>query len=119
MTHEEIQDKRERGVQRERRYQSWLLTIATGAILGGGGWAATTLLEVWKSNAVIKEQVSTVQVQVSGAYRSDAARKDFDTIRSKIDVLNKQNEIQDTKIENLDRRVLLIETNAAMKTSRQ
>jgi len=112
------QEKKERKVQRERRYQSIVVTVLTGAVLTGGKWIVSTLWDISQSNGVVKSDIAEMRVQLSGAYRSDMARKDFETVNSRLSQLEKTNSAQDTKIDNIDRRVLLIETSAAIKGRR-
>jgi len=109
------QDKREKKIQAERRLQTIMLSFCTllSPLIATGFWWCAQQLSAVPS---LSKSVADLEMRV---YPRIEAKKDLEAVTHRIDTLEAKDEGKDVKIENIDRRLLLIETNAAIKGGRK
>jgi hypothetical protein len=88
-------EERERRIQRERRLQTWLISISTTVLVAGGGWALTRLIKIDS----IDERVGKIEASTSGMYSKSDARRDFAEVSRRIGEVEETNREQERKIE--------------------
>jgi len=105
------QDDKERKVQKERRFQTWMVSICAACApvgLAAMWWIVQQLSAV----PTLIKRIDTIDAKL---YSKNDAERDFYNVEAKIGALEKQNNSRDTKIDNIDRRVLILETNQALR----
>ena len=88
-----MDDLGEKRVQRERRYQSVLLTMCSAGMI----WLLQTILSISSDIARIQPRIDALDVQMSLMYRASDARRDNDGIAARMGGL-------ETRVERLERR---------------
>ncbi|MBA8886136.1 hypothetical protein FHW12_000327 [Dokdonella fugitiva] len=76
-----LQQKKERSVARERRFQSIVLGAVIPALLW---WVGSTLLRVDKSNALIDARLQNIEIQAAGTYSKADAKVANDMLKERI-----------------------------------
>jgi chromosome segregation ATPase len=108
-------DRKERHVQWERRFQSVVISLGTGAIF----WAAGTLMKVDKGLDALKPHVDNLDIQIAGMYRSADAKRDVAELATKIAETSSQNAKQDGDIQDIKTRVTTLEYRVNKVTKRK
>ena len=97
--HMTASEKQERIVRWERRGQSVMLAIATGAIL----WALQAVLESRTDIASMKPRIDNLDMQLGAMYRASDARRDVAEMLGRISAV-------ETRTNNIEDRVRTLET---------
>ena len=76
----------ELGIQRERRFQTVLVSITTALVILAIGWGGSTLSELGKKAAVDAEWHITISEQMRAMYPASEAKRDVSEILGKVDL---------------------------------
>jgi hypothetical protein len=116
MTDEQIKTaQRERRIQWERRAQ----TVMLGILVAGGGYALSWVGGLIVQIPLIAQRMDVIDIKMSATYQAKDAKRDFDLVDGRLADIEKKNDAQEVKIDNLDKRLLLIETTSAIKANRK
>jgi hypothetical protein len=96
--HMTASEKQERRVHWERRTQSVLLAIATGAIL----WALDAVLESRTDIAGIKPRIDSLDLQIGTMYRASDARRDVAEMLGRISAVEARQENIEVRVRTLE-----------------
>ena len=91
---DDMHDLHEKRVQRERRYQSVMLTACITLVV----WMLQTMLALSNNIAAIKPRVDAIDVQLSLMYRASDARRDNSDIAARMTSL-------ESRIDRVERRI--------------
>lgn len=87
--------EQDRKVQRERRYQSIMLSVCAGGML----WILQTLVSLSTDIASIKPRIDALDVQLSLMYRASDARRDIADITARMTVTERRIERLEHRLE--------------------
>ena len=87
--------EQDRKVQRERRYQSIMLSVCAGGML----WILQTLVSLSTDIASIKPRIDALDVQLSLMYRASDARRDIADITARMTVTKRRIERLEHRME--------------------
>lgn len=116
MTEEQqmVQETKERKIQRERRLQTLMIGACTAC-------APVGIAALWwcmQQLTAVPELVKRIDAIDAKLYTRLEAEKDVASFETRLSQMKRQNDLQDTKLDNIDRRVLIIETNQALRGSK-
>ncbi len=87
--------EQDRKLQRERRYQSIMLSVCAGGML----WILQTLVSLSTDIASIKPRIDALDVQLSLMYRASDARRDIADITARMTVTERRIERLEHRME--------------------
>lgn len=108
------QQRKERRVQWERRFQSVMVTLVAAGIV----WGVQTLVSVDKTLAVTVQRIDQIDVAASGMYRRDEATRDFSQLASLVERVQSATERNATSIHEMQGRVRVIEDRLQIRRAR-
>ena len=108
------QQRKERRVQWERRFQSVMVTLVAAGIV----WGVQTLVNVDKSLALAVQKQSEFEIALAGMYRSTDARRDVEGLSARIDTLSTATDRNATSIHEMQGRVRVIEDRLQIRRAR-
>jgi hypothetical protein len=107
MTDAEMIERREHehAIQRERRFQTVLLTLATTLLVGFIGWSGGQLVSLNASAAVTTEKFAELHGLVAATYRSEDAKRDISEVTNMINLNTRNMEELKTRVQHIETRV--------------